>query len=83
MENNDDRQFQVGELVRFTGHNIPGPLIPPTYILGANSFFQSKYDLGIIIANSEGVYLGRSFKVYWFRTRLFTETFAAHLMWVY
>ncbi|MDP6771724.1 MAG: hypothetical protein QF704_13570, partial [Anaerolineales bacterium] len=60
MESNEDPRYQVGELVRFTGHNIPGPLIPPTYILGHNGIFQSKFDMGIIIADVEGVYLGRA-----------------------
>ena len=83
MGNNDLREFNIGELVRFAGHNIPGPLIPPTYILGRNTVFQSKFDMGIILADVEGVYLGRAYKVYWFKTKLITETFVAQLTRVY
>jgi hypothetical protein len=83
MENNEERLFEVGELVKFTGHNIPASLIPPIYILGRNSYLQNKLDLGIIVSRVSGYYEGKAFKVYWFRTRLITETFATHLMWVY
>jgi hypothetical protein len=83
MESNEERTFEVGELVKFTGHNIPGALIPPVYILGRNSYLQGKYDLGIIVSHVSGYYEGMAFKVYWFRTRLITETFATHLIWVY
>ena len=82
MESSEDdkRTFQVGELVRFTGYGISGPLIPPSYILGRAHQYQHKYDLGIILADAAGYYKGRTFKVYWFRTRLITETFTTHLM---
>jgi hypothetical protein len=85
MESSEDdkRKFQVGELVKFTGYGIGGPLIPPSYILGRAHQYQRKFDLGIILADANGYYKGRSFKVYWFRTRLITETFAAHLERVY
>ena len=82
MENNE-KLFEVGELVKFTGHNVPVALIPPIYILGRNSYLQGKYDLGIIVAHVSGYYEGLAFKVYWFRTKLITETFATHLIWVH
>ena len=82
MENNGLREFDIGELVRFTGGHRTGLLWAPAYILGETHINQTKYDLGIIVADIEGVFKGRSFKVYWFRTRLITETFAAHLTWV-
>lgn len=85
MKNNDDekRMFQVGELVRFTGHGIGGPLIPPSYILGRVHQYQKRLDLGIIIGDVTGYYKGRTFRVYWFRTKRISETFATHLDWVY
>ena len=83
MESSEGPEYRVGELVRFTGHNIPGPLIPPTYILGHNGIFQSKFDMGILIADVAGVYSGRAFKVYWFKTKLVTETFVDQLKRVY
>ena len=79
MENNDPREFKVGELVRFTAAYAPGLIWPPSYILGQTYVSQHKSDLGIIVSDVEGVFKGKSFKVYWFRTRLITETFATHL----
>ena len=82
MENSDPREFKIGELVRFTAGYKPGLLWPPSHIIGQTYISQHKSDLGIIVADIEGVFKGRSFKVYWFRTRLITETFATHLTWV-
>jgi len=83
MENNDPHDFKIGELVRFTAGYPPGLIWPPSHILGQTYISQHKADLGIIVSDIEGVFKGRSFKVYWFRTRLITETFATHLNWVY
>jgi len=82
MENNDPHDFKIGELVRFTAGYPAGLVWPPSHILGQTYISQHKSDLGIIVADIEGVFKGRSFKVYWFRTRLITETFATHLTWV-
>ena len=79
MENNEPREFKIGELVRFTAGYTPGLIWPPAYILGQAYINQHKHDLGIIVSDIEGVFKGKSFKVYWFRTRLITETFATHL----
>jgi hypothetical protein len=81
MENNE-KLFEVGELVRFTAGYTPGLIWPPSYILGQAYISQHRHDLGIIVSDIEGVFKGKSFKVYWFRTRLITETFATHLMHV-
>jgi len=83
MENKVAGEFNVGELVRFTAGYTPGLIWPPSYILGQTYVNQHRHDLGIIVTDIEGVFKGRSFKVYWFRTRLITETFAAHLERVY
>ena len=79
MEINEPHEFKVGELVRFTAGYTPGLLWPPSHILGKTYINQHRHDLGIIVSDVEGVFQGKSFKVYWFRTRLITETFATHL----
>tara|TARA_Y100000034_G_scaffold107927_1_gene137927 strand:- start:1682 stop:1930 length:249 start_codon:yes stop_codon:yes gene_type:complete len=81
MEINEAPKFKIGDLVKYTIANI-GAIIPPTYILGHTFLGYSKYDLGIIIADAGGRFKGRSFKVYWFKTAVITETFASHLILV-
>jgi hypothetical protein len=83
MENIEVRIFEVGDLVRFSIRSVTGPFLPPSYILGRTHLNQRNSDLGIVVSHVNGTFKGKTFKVYWFRTRLITETFGTHLEWVY